>query len=180
VVLVAVSLRLPEFLPSSPYPFTTLIHELKLKVKSIFGVEVFSGNKIDRKKLSRLVFSETRLVEKLNSLVHPLVRKDFMDWTLKQNCGIVFKESAILFESGASRDCMKVIFVEAPEEVRIKRVKQRDNRSIENIRSIMKNQWDQNDIKEKADFVILNDGNHSIIGQVWKIYQEVLKPKLLK
>lgn len=152
--------------------------ELKLKVRSIFGTQVFSGNQIDRKKLSEVVFSESRQVEKLNALVHPLVRKDFLEWISKQNSQIVLKESAILYESGASKDCMKVIFVEAPEPLRIRRVHLRDQRSTENIRAILKNQWDQNIIKEKADLIILNDGNHSIVEQVWKIYHDILKPRL--
>ena len=64
-------------------------------------------------------------------------------------------ESAILFESGFNTKVDKVLFVDAPEEVRLERAMLRDAASKEQIRARMTMQQPENN-KCRADFVIDN------------------------
>ena len=70
--------------------------------------------------VAKQVFAKPELLEKLNRIVHPEVKKDILN---KQP---EFIESAILYEAGLADLCEKVIVVEAPEEVRIARTIARD------------------------------------------------------
>ena len=78
-------------------------------------------------------------------------------------------ESAILFESGAFRLVDKSIVVTAPEEVRIQRVMQRDGITREKVLEWMQRQLPQDEVRRRADFEIVNDGEADIDKQINKI-----------
>jgi dephospho-CoA kinase len=98
----------------------------------------------------------------------------FYDWANQQNAPYVVKEAAILFESGADKTVDSTIGVIAPEEIRIQRVKQRDNRSLEEIQSIISKQLSNDELREKCDYIIENDGSQSLIEQVRELHAQLL------
>ena len=128
------------------------------KVKQEFGDKVINNNQIDRKVLSEIVFNNPEQLKKLNSIVHPLVKKHFDEW-VKQNSNhpFVVKEAAILFESGSYKYCDKVITVTASEETRIERVVKRDHVKREEVIQRIKNQISEKERLERSDFVIYNE-----------------------
>lgn len=147
---------------------------LKLQLKSAFGTEVYiSDDQINIPFLKGL-FASPENTEKLNKIVHPLVFQAFYDWANQQNAPYVIKEAAILFESGADKTVDKVIGVIAPEELRIERVRTRDQRSIEEIKTIIDKQLSNNELREKCDYIIENDGNQSLIQQVRELHAQLL------
>ena len=98
------------------------------RISDAFGHDILENQKIDRKKLSKVVFENPEKLKTLNSIIHPEVAKHFKNWVQEnQNHQIVVKEAAILFESGSYKNCDKVILVTAPKETRIQRVINRDN-----------------------------------------------------
>jgi dephospho-CoA kinase len=147
---------------------------LKLQLKSAFGTEVYiSEDQINIPFLKGL-FASPENTEKLNKIVHPLVFQAFYDWAEKQDAPYVIKEAAILFESGANKTVDKVIGVIAPEELRIERVRTRDQRSLDEIKSIIDKQLSNNELREKCDYIIENDGNQSLIQQVRELHSQLL------
>ena len=130
----------------------------------------------DRKKIASRVFASPPDLEFLNSLVHPAVKKAFLEWAgafENASHAYVLKEAAILFESGAYRQVDKVIVVDAPEEIRIERVVKRDGVSPEDVRKRMERQWKGAALLEKADFVIHNPGDVFLIPQALNIHREL-------
>lgn len=128
------------------------------KVKREFGDKIIQNNQIDRKALSEIVFNNAEQLKKLNSIVHPLVKKHFDDWvTQNSNHPFVVKEAAILFESGSYKYCDKVITVTASEETRIDRVVKRDNVKRDEVLQRIKNQISEQERIERSDFVIYNE-----------------------
>lgn len=128
------------------------------RISDAFGHDILENQKIDRKKLSKVVFENPEKLKILNSIIHPEVAKHFKNWVQEnQNHEIVVKEAAILFESGSYKNCDKVILVTAPKETRIQRVINRDNISREEIENRMANQWSEEKKKELSDFVIINE-----------------------
>jgi dephospho-CoA kinase len=146
--------------------------ELRHKLVSTFGKDVFlPSGAINKLFLSeKLKFDEGR--KALNATVHPLVFEQFKQWSEEQNCPYVIKEAAILFESGADKTVNKSILVTAPIDIRIERVKNRDGRTAEEIQSIIANQWTESRLRELVDFVVVNDGNHSLIEQVRDLHAQ--------
>jgi dephospho-CoA kinase len=147
---------------------------LKIQLQSAFGSEVYTPNNQINIPFLKGLFKSPEKTEKLNKIVHPLVFQAFYDWANQQNAPYVVKEAAILFESGADKTVDSTIGVIAPEEIRIQRVKQRDNRSLEEIQSIISKQLSNDELREKCDYIIENDGSQSLIIQVRELHAQLL------
>ena len=129
--------------------------DIRTQLVELVGPEVFAEGKLNKQLLAEYLFSDPEHASKVNAIIHPAVLKDFKSWAEKQQKPLVALESAILFESGFNAFVDKVIFVDAPEEVRLQRAIERDSAKAEQIRARMKMQ--QPDIqRSQADFIIQN------------------------
>ena len=141
------------------------------KIRKYFGNDATVNNQVNKKYLSQIVFENPKELEKLNSIIHPLVKLHFEKWVKKQKTPFVIKESAILFESGNYKYCDKIITVFASEETRILRVMLRDKLSKDEVQQRIKNQW--SDVKKisMSDYTIENES----VTVAKKQFDEILK-----
>lgn len=150
--------------------------EIVKKVQAVFEENVMENHVLNRKKIAALVFSNPQKLEKLNSIVHPEVKKHFISWLKRhKDQPFIIKEAAILFESGSYKDCNKIIVVTAPEEIRIDRVMQRDKVTKEQVLERMKNQWTDEEKIKRSDFVIENIDLETSEKKVREILKELNK-----
>lgn len=127
------------------------------KITAVFGEDLLENGKINKQKLSEIVFKQPEKLQILNAIIHPEVAQHFKKWVKKnKKHPILIKEAAILFESGSYKDCTQIILVTAPKEIRIQRVMQRDGLSRADIEKRMNNQWSEEKKQELSDFVIVN------------------------
>jgi dephospho-CoA kinase len=140
---------------------------------SLFGNEICRSNGLNRKELADKIFSDEELRNKVNELVHPIVRNDFADWADKQDSHIVFNEAAILFETGAYQRMNQNMLITSPLELRILRVMERDNASRHEVEARILAQMSDNDKIKLADYVVLNDEVHPVIKQIEKILNTI-------
>ncbi|MEO8087337.1 MAG: dephospho-CoA kinase [Bacteroidota bacterium] len=147
------------------------------EVKNAFGEKYFSASgELDRKKFAEFVFNDEAALKKINSIIHPHVKKNFRDWKkLHNESPYVLKEAAILFESGTDKGCDKIITVTAPAALRIQRVLERDKRSKAQIEKIIQKQWSDEEKIKRSDFVIVNDETKLVLPQVLRIHEMLLK-----
>ena len=145
--------------------------ELIQSIKYEFGNDIFDDYILNSKKLASVVFSDTEKLRKLNSLVHPIVRQEFLRWQVKKKSTYVIKEAAILFESDSYKGLDAVICVTAPINLRIDRVKLRDGYSYREIKNRIENQISQEEKENLSDYIIVNDGDKSLLPQILKIHQ---------
>jgi dephospho-CoA kinase len=104
-------------------------------------------------------------------------KNDFDKWVLThKNSPFVIKEAAILFESGAYKDCDYIISVSAPIETRIKRVMERDQTTREQVQQRINNQMSDEERNAKSDFVISNTYSDDFKTRVDEIIK-ILKNK---
>jgi dephospho-CoA kinase len=144
--------------------------DVRQKIMDLLGDDVYEGRRLNRKKMAAKIFSDAALLTKVERIVHPAVEKDFNRWCLDQKKDIVALESAILYECGLKNKCIdKVCLVYAPIETRIERVARRDSANIEEIRQRMANQARDDEKINKADFVVKNYSNNSVISQVLEL-----------
>tara|TARA_B100000524_G_scaffold115423_1_gene56385 strand:- start:3272 stop:3865 length:594 start_codon:yes stop_codon:yes gene_type:complete len=135
---------------------------LKSNIISIFGNKAYIKGSLNRKYLSAKVFNDSLKLKALNNLVHPLVAIDFKNWLLNQKSkDFVFKEAAILIESGAYKEMDKIIVVSCPENIRLERVLKRDGNSPELVKKRIQNQISETEKINHADFVVKNNGSKS-------------------
>lgn len=131
--------------------------EIRQRLIALVGPEVFDGNKLNKQLLADYLFADVEHASKVNAIIHPVVLQDFKRWAEEQHeKPIVALESAILFESGLGEMVDKVLFVDAPEEVRLRRAMLRDTASEAQIRARMKMQRPELH-RLQADFIIDND-----------------------
>ena len=145
--------------------------ELIQSIKYEFGDDIFDDYILNTKKLASVVFSDTEKLRKLNSLVHPIVRQEFLRWQVKKNSTYIIKEAAILFESDSNKGLDAVICVTAPINLRIDRVKLRDGYSYREIKNRIENQISQEEKENLSDYIIVNDGVKGLLPQILKIHQ---------
>ena len=131
---------------------------LKNNIKELLGEEAYDENGFYNKKyVSEIVFNndETRL--QLNALIHPAVKIDFENWVNKQHAEFIFKETALLFELNLNESCYKSVLVTADDNIRIKRVMDRDQKTYREIEAVIDKQMPEKDKIKSADFVIYNN-----------------------
>ncbi|MDR3217585.1 MAG: dephospho-CoA kinase [Dysgonamonadaceae bacterium] len=140
-----------------------------------FGSELYRTGKLNRSLLASLIFGNEENLLYVNSLIHPLVWKDFQNWA-NQHSGkkCLAIESAILFESGFSAAVDVKVNVSAPLELRIQRVENRDNTEKELIIKRINSQLSEEERNRLSDFTILNDNVNAIIPQI-EILMKILK-----
>lgn len=137
-----------------------------------FGKDVYhSDGTLNRELLAQKAFLDQKQISKLNSLVHPVVLNAFDSWVNQHTSPYVIKEAALMFESNADKRNDVNIVVLAPEDVRIKRVIQRDGSSEEKVRARMSHQMPEKEKIERADYVIINDESTLLIPQILHLHQ---------
>lgn len=144
------------------------------QIKKEFGsLSYDERGMLNREWLADTVFNDPEKLKKLNSLVHPKVAVDYEQWVRKQSgAKYCLKEAALLFEAGSYQMLDKIMVVTAPDEVRIKRVLQRDpHRSKTDVERIINNQIPQDEKIKMADFIIKNDESELVVSQVLKLHK---------
>jgi len=148
---------------------------VKEKILTTFGKKSFLNNRLNKVYLAQEVFNNTEKLKQLNAIIHPAVADDYDIWQSQfKNYKYVIKEAAILFESGSFKTCDKVILVDAPRNIRMKRVIQRDLVSEDEVEKRMNNQWSSEKKAELSDFIIMNDGSKALIPQVMDIHNKLM------
>lgn len=120
----------------------------------------------DTRKLASLVFSDPEKLRLLEEIVYPEVKKDFRRWADGlSGSRIVAIESAVILEKPFFRDMYdKVLVVDAPVELRLRRAAARDGSDPGRVRARMDEQKLLNSISEGrrvdgVDYIIENDGD---------------------
>ncbi len=114
----------------------------------------------DKAAMSRFLLASEENQLAINAIIHPAVFDDF------EQSGMQWMESGIMYESGADKLMDKVVVVTAPEEVRIERIMSRDDISREKALQWIARQWPQEQVRQKADYEIVNDGVADIDQQI--------------
>ena len=145
-------------------------------LKQLFGNEIYVENQLDRKKIATLVFENKALLSEMNAIVHPIVKTDFSQWVARHSQEkFLFIESAILFESGFDALCDASVLVVAPENVRISRTMMRDNVSLQQVESRLRNQRPSEELLALSDIVLNNNEATTIATIVNNLLEQLSK-----
>ena len=141
--------------------------DVQSKIIALLGKEAFIKGQYNTTYVAQRVFEDPSLRKQLESIVHPAVKEDIQRLAYRlQQTATLFIESAILFEAGLDVLCKKIIVIDAPEDIRIARVINRDYHGIateENINKVHARIQAQNPISEPPNLLHLtNDGSHSV------------------
>ena len=130
--------------------------ELREALVAEFGEECYEEGALNRSYLASKVFGSEEKLAKLNSIVHPAVKTDFLAWAEEQEGDYCILESAILFESGFDVLVDKKVAVLAPQPLRVMRAMERDGATKEQIEARIKAQMSDDELMARCDFAIVN------------------------
>ena len=146
-------------------------HMIRRQVIELLGEKSYlPTGPLDRAYVATQVFSDGGLLAKLNAIVHPAVRADFHRWTRQQQAPYVIQESALLYEIGAETYFDQIVVVDAPLDVRIARVMERDQVDRASVMERIAKQLPQEEKVQRADHVIINDGQQALIRQILDLH----------
>ncbi|MGL4806464.1 MAG: dephospho-CoA kinase [Bacteroidales bacterium] len=147
--------------------------DLKIALTGLLGREAYQDGQLNKAYISSCIFQDKSLLRKVNALVHPVVKADFIRWSKEQDSSVVAMECAILFEADFSSAVDFVIQVSASEELRILRAMKRDGLKASQIEARMQNQMSDTERAVLADFEMINDNQHAIIPQIEAILKMI-------
>lgn len=122
--------------------------------------DISDNEKINRKKLSKIVFDSPSMLKKLEDIIHPEVKNKIIDIFNNNKCeNAVFISVPLLFEKGFEKLFDKVIFISADEGIRFKRLKLRSGYDDEHAKKRLNSQWNQELKIKYADYVLANNSD---------------------
>lgn len=142
-------------------------------IKRLIGDDAYVGKDLNKAVVAQYLFQSDRHAARLNALVHPAVRQDFVRWAERQTSSLVFVESAILFQAKMDTLCDRIWCVTAPLEIRLQRVMQRDNLDEQAVRRRILRQMDDSEVQRRSHDLILNDGKQDIDAQLIKLIESL-------
>ncbi len=138
-----------------------------------FGEDIikFDGE-IDRKLLAQRAFSSREETEKLNAITHPAIREKILDEieTAKiEEYTVCIIDAAALLECEIKNDCNFIAVVFAPNDIRLKRIIERDNLSVTEAKRRMDAQLPDEFYLKSADIIIINDNIEDFDSEFQKL-----------
>lgn len=135
--------------------------DIHQQLTQLIGPDTYdTDGRLNKAAVAQFLLRSEENAHAIDAIVHPAVFRDF------EESGMQWMESAIMYESGIYRLVDRVIVVTAPQDIRIQRVMQRDGISREKVLEWMQRQWAQEDIRQRADYEIVNDGVADIDEQI--------------
>jgi dephospho-CoA kinase len=138
-------------------------------IRREFGDSFFNENgELDRKALGKLVFSSKESLDKLNATVLPAVIEKMQDIAAsyeKNGARLLIIDAPTLFEAGYDKSCDLTVSILAPSSIRIERISERDDISIDDAILRTNAQKDDSFYRERSDRIILNDSDENALKE---------------
>lgn len=145
--------------------------ELINAITQHFGPNSYIDKKLNRDFLSKKIYANPLLKEKLNALVHPTVFQSYEKWKTEQTNNLVFNESALLYETKSYLRFDDIWLVTCDLETKIERLKVRDSSTREEIELKIKNQLSDEEKMKFSPKLIDNSANKPILNQILKLLE---------
>jgi len=152
--------------------------DLMIEMIKSFGADIYTGTKLNRKKLGGIIFNDSEKLVRVNKIITPFLKVELDDFcNIQDKIGtapFVIMEAAIVYELGSQSHYDAVIYVTAPESVRIERIRERDNLSYDEIGARLRHFMPEEKKIVQADFVIDTFRPQvSLAEQCWEIYMGI-------
>ena len=137
-------------------------HQAIQEIKLVFGDAIFDkDNRLDRKKLREIIFSEKDQKINLEKILHPKILEEVMKrLNVLSNESYVVIDIPLLFETSHYTSLIsRSLVIDCKVNDQIERVKKRDGIDTSVIQSIIEQQVGRNYRIERADDVVVNDGS---------------------
>jgi dephospho-CoA kinase len=129
------------------------------RIREEFGAAFLTADgELDRPKMRRHVFGDAAARRALERITHPAIRERMLAWRNAQTGPYCILDVPILVESGMDALVDRVLVIDAPEDVQVERLRQRDRIGAELARQMLAAQAPRAQRLQHADDVITNTG----------------------
>ncbi len=151
-----------------------------IELAQTFGNDILNPDgSLNRKKLASIAFSDKQKHLILNKITHFHILNEVrnrLNIERENGKAAAIVDAPLLYESGFDKECDVIIAVTADESIRIKRIIERDNISIDEIKQRLSKQGDDSFYTQKANYVITNNGSaDDLQKQVEAVYNSIFK-----
>ena len=130
------------------------------EIISSFGSNILDENGlIDRKKMRAIIFDDASKKEMLERIIHPKVREEIFDSVSQSNDHYLIVSVPLLVETGVNQMMDRTLVVDCSEETQIERLIHRDKITLDEAKSILRNQTSRSNRLKAADDLIVNEKN---------------------
>ena len=146
--------------------------EIISQIKTLIGNDAYTPDgQLNKPVIANFIFSDKENAAKVNSIVHPAVKKDFLRWAEDKQVAIM--ESAILFESGFDDVVDTTVLIWADARNRLKRAMTRDHATREQIEARMAAQISDDEARRKADYIFRHNNYDETENEMRKLIQYI-------
>lgn len=152
---------------------------IKKKIVKLLGPNSYTPKGLlDRRFVSKKIFSDQKVYQAVNRIIHPKVREEVLKFfTLHKNDRqmLVVVEAALIFEAELDKNLDYVIVVDANKDVRLSRMRTRNKSLYADFRQRQKFQWSSAKKRQLADFIIINNGSKSDLKSKVKFFFQLFQ-----
>lgn len=148
-------------------------------ILEVFGVEILNSNgEVDRKKIKKIVFDNSNMLQRLNMAIHPIIINEIEKEIemLLESQSVVFLDAPLLIETELHKKVDKIIVVACDKNEQINRIIKRDKITADMAISIINSQMSIDEKLKFADYIVYNNSTiENLYSQVDEIILEIKK-----
>lgn len=148
-------------------------------ILEVFGVEILNSNgEVDRKKIKKIVFDNSNMLQRLNMAIHPIIINEIEKEIeiLLESQNVVFLDAPLLIETELHKKVDKIIVVVCDKNEQINRIIKRDKITADMAISIINSQMSIDEKLKFADYIVYNNSTiENLYSQVDEIILEIKK-----
>jgi dephospho-CoA kinase len=150
------------------------------RIRDAFGAQFLTpAGELDRPKMRVHVFGDPKARRALEGITHPLIRERMLAWRAAQTAPYCVLDVPILIESGLDALVDRILVIDAPEDVQVARLRERDRISAELAGQMLAAQASREQRLAKAHDVVRNTGTVAqlcaAVGQLHQFYGEIAR-----
>ena len=148
-------------------------------ILEVFGLEILNSNgEVDRKKIKKIVFDNSNMLQRLNMAIHPIIINEIEKEIeiLLESQNVVFLDAPLLIETELNKKVNKIIVVICDKNEQINRIIKRDKITADMAISIINSQMSIDEKLKFADYIVYNNSTiENLYSQVDEIILEIKK-----
>ena len=148
-------------------------------ILEVFGEEILNSNgEVDRKKIKKIVFDNSNMLQRLNMAIHPIIINEIEKEIemLLESQSVVFLDAPLLIETELHKKVDKIIVVVCDKNEQINRIIKRDKITADMAISIINSQMSIDEKLKFADYIVYNNSTiENLYSQVDEIILEIKK-----
>ena len=148
-------------------------------ILEVFGEEILNSNgEVDRKKIKKIVFDNSNMLQRLNMAIHPIIINEIEKEIeiLLESQNVVFLDAPLLIETELHKKVNKIIVVICDKNEQINRIIKRDKITADMAISIINSQMSIDEKLKFADYIVYNNSTiENLYSQVDEIILEIKK-----